>query len=128
MNRLALAAALALAACGGDDVDNQQQMDAAVQADAAANVVALATCPTSVAATMTTGASAFSPTSSTVSVGQVVKLTSTVGHNVVPNTLVNTDSALMVGQNATKCFQFNTAGTYGIACGFHGFAGTITVQ
>jgi plastocyanin len=92
------------------------------------NVVALASCPTSVAATMTTGASAFSPMASTVSVGSVVKLTTTVGHNVIPNSLMNPDPVLNVGQNATKCFQFNTAGTYGIQCGFHGFAGTITVQ
>jgi plastocyanin len=103
-------------------------IDAAGQSDAAAKVVALASCPTSVAATMTTQASSFSPSASTVSVGDVVKLTTTVGHNVIPNSIVNTDSALMVGQNATKCFQFNAAGTYGIACGFHGFAGTITVQ
>jgi plastocyanin len=128
MTRLALAAALALAACGGNEPQDNPMIDAAVQVDAASKVVALATCPTSVAATMTTGASAFSPTASTVNVGDVVKLTTTVGHNVVPNTLVNTDSALNVGQNVTKCFQFNAAGTYGIACGFHGFAGTITVQ
>jgi plastocyanin len=125
---VAALAALGLAACGGDEPGDNPMIDAAVQMDAASKVVALATCPSSVAATMTTGATAFSPSASTVSVGGVVKLTTTVGHNVIPNTLVSTDSALMVGQNATKCFQFNAAGTYGIACGFHGFAGTITVQ
>lgn len=127
MTRLALTALL-LAACGGDDPDNTMADAAVVQMDAAAKVVALATCPATVAATMTTGDTAFSPMTSTVTAGSVVKLTSTVGHNVVPNTLQPHDTAVMVGQNATKCFQFNAAGTYGIMCGFHGFSGTITVQ
>jgi plastocyanin len=127
MTRFALAALL-LAACGGDDGNNAQIDAAAVQMDAAAKVVALATCPATVTATMTTNAAAFSPTSSTVSVGDVVKLTATVGHKIIPNTLQPTDSALNVAQGATKCFQFMATGTYGIACEFHGFAGSITVQ
>ncbi len=127
MTRCALAA-LVLAACGGDEPGDGPMTDAAVQMDASAKVVALATCPATVAATMTTNAASFSPSSSTVSVGSVVKLTTTVGHTVVPNMLQPTDSALMVGENKTTCFQFNVAGTYGIACGIHGFAGTITVQ
>lgn len=127
MTRFVLAA-LVFAACGGDDPDTTQTDAAVVQMDAAAKVVALATCPATVAATMTTGESAFLPMTSTVSVGSVVKLTSTVNHNVVPNTLQPHDTTIMVGQNATKCFQFNAAGSYAIACGFHGFAGTITVQ
>jgi plastocyanin len=118
-----------LAACGGDDgPPNNNNIDAQ-QADAAASVVALASCPATVAATMTTNASAFSPTSVTVPSGGVVKLMATSGHAIGPNTLVNTDSSLTVSQGGTKCFQFNTGGvTYGIMCTFHGFAGTITVS
>jgi plastocyanin len=128
MIRLVLAA-LVLSACGGDEPGDGPMIDAAaVQMDAPANVQALATCPATVAATVTTLSDKFSPITSTVSVGSVVKLTTTIGHTVIPNTITTTDSALNVGQNMTKCFQFNAAATYGIACGIHGFAGTITVQ
>ena len=121
-------AALVLAACGGDDGNNNAQIDAAVQMDAAAKVTALATCPATVDAMMTTNAAAFSPTGVTVSAGGVVKLEATVGHKIIPNTLQPSDSALNVAQGATKCFKFNATGTYSIICEFHSFVGSITVN
>jgi len=128
MTRFAFAA-LVLAACGGDDGNNAQTDAAVQQMDAASKVTALATCPATVAVTMTTGASAFLPMmDTTISVGDVVKFEATVGHTVVPNTLKPTDSAINVGQNMTKCFKFNVAGTYNIACGIHSYPGSITVN
>jgi plastocyanin len=128
MTRLALAAMM-IAACGGDDDGGSATPDAATMIDASqAKVIALASCPATVAATMTSTESAFSPMATTISVNGVVKLMMTNGHNVIPNTLTTTDSVLRVSEGATKCFEFRAVGTYGIACGFHGFAGTITVQ
>jgi plastocyanin len=117
-----------LAACGGDDGGSGVQMDAPMADTAAANVVALATCPASVQATMTTNASAFSPMSVQIASGGIVKLVASPGHQIGPNSLTTSDPALTVSQGGTKCFQFNATGTYGIICTFHSFAGTITVQ
>lgn len=120
--------ALVLAACGGDD-GGGVQTDAAVTADASSKVMALASCPATVAATMTTGDSAFIPMAAvTVNVGDVVKLESKIGHPIGPNPLQASDPALKVPQNMTKCFKFNATGTYGIMCEIHSFAGTITVN
>jgi plastocyanin len=128
--RLIVSLTLALlASCGGDDGPGDHGVIDAPPADtAAAAVVALASCPASVQATMVTMASAFSPTSVTVTAGSVIKLQATAGHQIGPNSLTTSDPALTVAQGSTKCFQMNTAGTYGIICTFHSFAGTITVQ
>ncbi len=126
MIRISLAA-LALAACGGDGGEGTPA--AAVSIDSmVANVTALASCPATVSATVMDSATAFVPKDTTISVGGVVKIITTLEHTLVPNTLVNTDPALRMGGNQTKCFKFNVAATYGIACGVHGFAGTIKAQ
>jgi plastocyanin len=124
MVRISLAVVV-LAACstGGGDSPDPPMIDAPV-----AKVVQLATCPAIVAATVMDSASAFIPKDTTVSVGSVVKIITSGEHTLIPNTLVNTDPALMHGRGQTKCYQFNVAGSYGIACGVHGFAGTITAQ
>lgn len=69
----------------------------------------------------------FIPKDSTISVGEVVKFVITAEHFVLPNTLVNTDSMLMVSRGQTKCFRFGVAATYGFLCGAHGFTGSVTV-
>jgi plastocyanin len=126
MTRISLAAVL-FAACGGDDLGGTP--DAATQIDApTAKVVQLATCPGTVSATVMDSASAFVPKDTTISVGGIVKIVTTAEHTLIPNTLVNTDAALTQGRGQTKCYQFNVSGTYGIACGVHGFAGTITAK
>lgn len=126
MMRLAVAA-FVLAACGGDV--GQGTPDAPVQMDAPpANVVALSSCPAVVDATVMDSATAFIPKDTTIPRTGVVKFALTAEHFVVPNTLGNTDQALMVPFGGTRCFQFNGAGTYGFACGAHGFTGTVTVQ
>jgi plastocyanin len=125
MVRISLAVVV-LAACstgGGDSPDAPNTIDAPV-----AKVVQLAMCPATVSATVMDSASAFVPKDTTISVGGVVKIITTGEHTLIPNTQVNTDTALMQGRGQTKCYQFNVGGTYGIACGVHGFAGTITAQ
>ena len=91
-------------------------------------VLALASCPAAVDATVQDTPTAFLPKDSTIPRTGVVKFVITAEHFVLPNTLVNTDDALMVSRGQTKCFQFNVTGTYGFLCGAHGFTGTITVQ
>ena len=74
----------------------------------------------------------FAPQSVTITVGQIVKLvaepTGTDPHNIMPGIGVPTDPALMVGSGETKCFRFNTAGTYNFRCSLHGFTGSVVVQ
>lgn len=126
MMRLAVAA-IVLAACGGDDV-GQGTPDAAQMDAPAANVVALSSCPSVVDTTVMDSATAFIPKDVTIPKTGVVKFVVTADHFVIPNTLVNTDQALMVSRGQTKCFQFNGSGTYGFACGAHGFTGSVTVN
>lgn len=91
-------------------------------------VVALSSCPATVAATVMDSPTMFIPKTSTIRVGEVVKFVITAEHLVIPNTLVNTDQLLRVGRGETKCFQFNVPATYGFLCGVHSFTGSITVQ
>jgi plastocyanin len=124
MTRTALL--LVLAACeaggGGGTV-----IDAAPDAPVIP-VVELSSCPSTVAGTVQDSPTMFIPKDTTIGRGQIVKFAITAEHFVLPNTLVNTDDALMVGRGRTICFQFNVIGTYGFLCGAHGFTGTITVQ
>lgn len=91
-------------------------------------VVALSSCPSTVAADIIDSPTAFIPKDSTISIGQVVRFTITAEHFVIPNTLKTTDPALMVSRGQTKCFKFNVAGTYNFLCGVHSFPGSIIVQ
>lgn len=91
-------------------------------------VVTLTDCPAAVAATIQDSPTMFIPKETTINKGQTVKFTITAEHFVIPNTLTTTDSMLSVKRGETKCFRFNTVGTYGFLCGVHGFTGTITVN
>ena len=91
-------------------------------------VTALSSCPTTVAATVVDSPSTFVPKATTIAVGDVVKFEINAEHYVIPNLSTTTDPALMVARGETKCFRFGVVGTYGFACGVHGFAGTVTVQ
>lgn len=93
-----------------------------------APVVTLSDCPPITAATIEDSPTMFIPKETTINKGQSVKFMITAEHFVIPNTLTTTDSMLMVSRGETKCFRFNTVGTYGFLCGVHGFTGTITVQ
>lgn len=91
-------------------------------------VVALSSCPSTVATTIMDSPTAFIPKDSTISIGQVAKFVITSEHFVIPNTLKTTDPSLMVSRGQTKCFQFNVAGAYNFLCGVHSFPGSINVQ
>jgi plastocyanin len=91
-------------------------------------VVALSSCPATVATTIMDSPTAFIPKDSTIAIGQVAKFVITAEHFVIPNTLETTDPALMVSRGQTKCFQFNVTGTYHFLCGVHSFPGTVVVQ
>ena len=120
-----LSVAISLAACG--EGGSSTAADAAVDAPVA-KVQALSSCPATVAATIIDSPTTFVPKTSMIGVGGIVKFEITAEHYVIPNTSTTTDPALMIGRNETKSFRFNALGTYGFACGVHGFAGTITVQ
>lgn len=123
MHRLGLVA-LVLAGC---DTGGSTTVDAMPDAPAVP-VVALSSCPATVADTIMDSPTRFIPNASTIGVGDVVKFVITAEHFVLPNTLVNTDQVLRVARGETKCFQFNVAGSYGFLCGVHSFTGAITVQ
>lgn len=104
-----------------------------VVADAAPDVaivpvVTLASCPSAVEATIQDSPTTFVPKLTTIPRAGTVKFEITAEHFVLPNTLTTTDEALNVKRGESKCFRFNTPGTYGFLCGVHGFTGTITVQ
>lgn len=101
-----------------------------VTPDASPNKVVPVTCPAGTVPTVTTddNTSSYSPMATTIAVGGIVKFVTSLEHNVVPNTITNTDPGLVVGFNQTRCLEFTVAGTYGFACGPHGFVGTVTVQ
>jgi plastocyanin len=127
MHRFALAW-IALVGCSTGDGGSSPPLDARADAAPIANVVELASCPATVKATIMDSPTAFFPNAATVSAGEVVRFDITAEHFVLPNTLVATDDVLRVGRGETKCFQFNTPGTYGFLCGVHSFTGVITVE
>jgi plastocyanin len=108
---------VSLAACGGDDTSS-------TTIDAPASTVTKLTCAgASVAATVTAPGFAFTPATSTITAGQIVKFTMPATHNAV------SDSALFRADfNGDACFRFDTAGSYPFHCEPHLFTGTIVVQ
>ena len=91
-------------------------------------VMTLSSCPSAVEATIQDSPTTFVPKETTIPKGGIVKFEITAEHFVLPNTLTTTDPALSVKRGETKCFRFNTTGTYGFLCGVHGFYGTVVVQ
>lgn len=125
--RASLSLLITLAACS----DSGSTPDAAKPADATPASVVAATCPSGTVPTIsaTNGNDiSFTPSSVTISIGQIVKFTMPSTHNVVPNPLANPDPGLKVNFNETKCLMFTKAGTFGFQCMPHGFGGTVVVQ
>lgn len=115
-------------ACGGDsgddttDTSDEPTPDApASAADAAAAAVVEVTCPGAPDALVTTQGFAFSPVTTTIGVGGIVRFTPAADHNVVGDGIV-------VGFGGDTCFRFDAAGTYDFVCTPHGFQGHIEVQ
>jgi len=107
-------------ACGSDD---PATADAADEADAAPPTAEMVTCPGMPDATVTTDGFAYSPVTTTISVGEVVRFTPASDHDV------NSESNdFSVGFGGTACFRFDVVGSYGFECTPHQFTGTIIVQ
>jgi len=123
----ALVSALVMAACGGDDGENNPPADAAI--DGASGGAVMVTCPATPAATVTTsdGSNAYSPQMTTITQGQVVKFTMSSSHDVAPLN-ASSDPNLKVGFGQERCFMFTAAGTFPFKCTPHGFTGSITVN
>ena len=129
MKHLAYAFVL-LAACGDDGGTTTPDAPKTIDAPAASVTEVNCTGITPAAMVMTTDANfSFMPMMTTITVGQVVKFTTSLSHNVVPNpAAAKTDPGLAVGFNKTACLKFAAAGTFGFMCGPHGFVGTVTVN
>ncbi len=127
MTRLALCVVV-LAACGGDS----KTPDAATHDSPTASTVQMVTCPATPDATVKTSNFMYSPVTTTISQGQVVKFMPEIQHNVVPGHVPSdstiADSGLNVTFGGTACFMFTQPGMYGFHCGPHSFNGTIVVQ
>lgn len=124
-----LAVLLTFAACGGSD-NPGTTADAAV--DGAGPSVRTVTCPPgqmpTVTTTSNTDQAVYSPKTTTISVGGIVKFVMPSLHNVAPNPLQPTDPGLSVDFGQTACLEFNKAGTFNFRCVPHGFTGSVVVQ
>ena len=129
MLRISIASLILLAACGSDDKANP---DAGTQSDAGNTAtVKKVTCPSGTLPSIssTTGNNnSYTPSSVTISVGQVVEFKMASAHNVVPSDTGKTDPGLNVGFGEDVCLMFTQAGTYGFKCAPHSFKGTVVVQ
>ena len=115
---------VALAACSSNSSTPPM-----IDAPAGATTVQTVSCAgvTPSATIMTTDTTfAYSPTSATITQGQVVQFTMSTMHDVVPNT--GGDPGLTAPFNATTCLKFTSPGTFKFHCMPHGFQGTVTVN
>jgi plastocyanin len=110
-----LAIPLAFGCSGGGD-------DSSAAPDANQDVVSV-TCPGAPAATFVTSGFAYSPTTATVSVGDIVEFHPGTGHDVN-----DANNAFHVGLGGDACFQFMAADSYTFHCSIHNFEGTLNVQ
>ena len=90
-------------------------------------------CPTTPDLTVVTvdnsdGSHAYSPATSTINAGQIVKFVMTPIHDAQSGTPGSPDTTFHVDFNQTRCLQFTEAGTFPFYCSLHLFTGTITVQ
>jgi len=120
--RTSLALMIALAACSSSSSNTPDSNTATVMA---------VTCPPG--ATLPTIATdentnAFTPSTTSIGVGEIVKFAMSASHNVAPDPHKATDAGLVVGLGATACLMFTKAGTFNFECGIHLFEGAVTVQ
>jgi plastocyanin len=89
-----------------------------------AGVAAEVDCATAASAPVVANAGlSYSPANTPIAPGGVVKFTLGSTHDVASSV-----TGLVVPLGGTKCFKFETAGTYTFHCTPHGFVGTITVR
>ena len=123
MLRISLAFLFAAAACGGGG--STPTPDAPSTAATVMTVDCATNAPT---ATVATQNFLFTPASTSITVGQIVKFQLESIHNVAPDSSTTTDSGLNVAFGATACLKFTKAGTFGFLCSAHGFKGSVTVN
>lgn len=120
MKALIIPALLVFAACGGDDgVQPAPDSEPVV----GSNVTEVSCNGATIAATVTTVGFAYSPETTTISVGEVVEFTPDNSHDVNGD-----DPGLTVPLGGNLCFSFDEAGTYDFHCSPHGFQGSVVVQ
>ena len=127
MAKLTVALFLVLGACGGGDDggsgDDGQSPDAEVS-----SVTEVDCASATIAQTITTSGFAYSPSSATISAGEVVEFTPQAGHDVQSGNPGSPDGLFTVSLAGQGCFRFDDPGTYPFHCGPHQFAGSLTVQ
>ena len=109
-------------ACGGGG-DDPPAIDAPAQQS---TVMVVEPCAGETGTVMALG-TRFDPVTTTITMGQIVKIVSDVSHPIGPSGTM-TDPALVVPESATRCFRFTAPGTFKVRCTVHGFVGTITVN
>ena len=122
MIRLTLATLLLTtlgAACGSSSNPPAQQDSPATSA----SVTSVSCTGITPAMTISTNGDAYSPTSASISVGQVIQFTMPTAHNVS-----STTTGLAVDFGQTACLKFTAAGTYNFKCSVHLFTGSVTVM
>ena len=123
MNKIGFALLLLVAACGGGGSDTP---DARPTFDAAPPSVTMVDCGANAPnATVTTSGNAYSPATTNITAGQVVRFSPTATHDVASTTA---GQPFSVGLGGDACFRFASAGTFTFRCNPHGFTGSIVVQ
>ena len=108
-----------LAACGGDD-GGGTAIDAAPGIDDPALMASEVSCTGVNAPVITTSGFAFSPATTNVTPGTVVKFTMPLDHNAISN-----DGLFTADFSGDTCVRFDSAGTYRFHCGPHAFVGSV---
>ncbi len=128
MRKSLLFGIVALVAACGDDDGSATGPDAAPGIDAASPVAMVSTVScagVTPAVTVATTGFAFTPRSSTITVGQIVKFTMPADHDAKSTATPALWHAMFSGDT---CVKFDSAGTFEFLCVPHRFTGTIVVN
>ena len=113
--------AVLLAACGGDD--GASPIDAPAGIDGPPLMASEVSCAGVNAPVIVTNGFAYSPSSTTVTPGTVVKFTMPVDHNALSN-----DGLFTADFNGDTCVRFDSVGTFRFHCVPHAFIGTVVAS
>jgi plastocyanin len=79
-------------------------------------------------ATIGTTGSAYVPTTTTITAGQIIKFIPTGTHDMVSGVPPTPDGTFQTPLATTACLRFNQVGTYPFFCSVHEFTGSVTVN
>jgi plastocyanin len=126
---------VSLVACGGSgspgNSDAPARIDAAIDAPPAPATVMAVACPATPDAMVTSSNSndaSYTPSTTTITVGQIVKFVMSSSHNAQPLPGAMSDSGLAVNFGQTACLNFTKAGTFNFYCTVHTFQGVVVVN